>query len=651
MKNNGHTKKQLLEQIDTLQGRLRSFEKTAATRGRTEDALSASKNNLSAILENNADGIVIVDAGGEVLYVNPAAEKLFGKSRKDFLGYPFGFPVSADKAKDSLVIRKGNELCEAELRVVQVQWHGRPAFQLSVRDSTERKQAERALQESEAFNRSILESVGEGFIVIDRNYRILSANRAFYDKENVARTAGVGKACYLCSHHIDKPCFEAGEECAPKHTFETGQPYMTLHVHKDDEGHTRYVETKSFPMKDEFGRVTSVIETFNDITETKRLEEQLRQSQKMEAVGQLAGGVAHDFNNILTAIMGYGSLLLMKLSPEDPLRHNVDQILQSTTRAAHLTQSLLAFSRKQVLNPQPVDLNETVRMVERFLHRLIGENITFDLHLDPDAVWVMADHSQIEQVLMNLATNARDVMTDGGVLSIETGRIRLNEEFIAEFGNGKAGEYALLSVSDTGSGMDQKTRKRIFEPFFTTKEVGKGTGLGLSIVYGIIKQHGGFITVYSEPGKGTAFKIYLPLINAGEKNDQPEKIMAPARGTETVLLAEDDAAARMLTVLVLEQFGYQVIVAEDGEEAVEKFIANQDRIKLVILDVIMPKKNAREAYEEIRKIAPDVKTLFMSGYTADIIHKQGVLDEGLDFLSKPASPTVFLNKVREVLDR
>lgn len=514
----------------------------------------------------------------------------------------------------------------------------------------QRNKAESSLRKSEEFNRSILESVGEGFIVIDRDYRIISANRAYCEQQHTTPQNSAGKHCYQCSHHTDKPCYELGEECAPKQTFDTGHPHTALHIHQGEHGDAQYIETRSYPLKDDSGVVTAVIEILLDVSDKRKLEEQLRQSQKMEALGQLAGGVAHDFNNILTAILGYSSLLQMKLPFDDPLRHNVEEILRSTTRASDLTQSLLAFSRKQVLNPKPIDLNETVKQVERFLHRLIGEDIKVDMRLDAEAVWALADHGQIEQVLMNLATNARDAMPNGGLLSIETGRAGFTEEYVADHGYGKPGNYALIAISDTGAGMDENTKKKIFEPFFTTKEVGKGTGLGLSIVYGIIKQHKGFINVYSESGKGTTFRIYLPLIAASAQVAQPEENAAPARGTETVLLAEDDEAARKLSKLVLEQFGYQVIAARDGVEAVEQFLANKHRIKLIILDVIMPKKNGREVYDEIRKLVPKIKVLFTSGYTADIIHKQGVLDEGLNFISKPASPTIFLKKVRDVLD-
>jgi nitrogen-specific signal transduction histidine kinase/CheY-like chemotaxis protein len=392
----------------------------------------------------------------------------------------------------------------------------------------------------------------------------------------------------------------------------------------------------------------------HDVSERKRLEDQLRHSQKMEAVGLLAGGIAHDFNNILTAIIGYGSLTKMKLNPGDQLMHNVDEIIASAERGAALTQSLLAFSRKQLINPQPVNISNIIERVSKLLLRLIGEDIKLETVPASADLIVIADSGQIEQVLMNLVTNARDSMPDGGFLNIETRQVVLDEGFIASHGYGKPGDYALIALSDTGIGMESKTAERIFEPFFTTKEMGHGTGLGLSIVYSIVKQHEGYINVYTEPGKGTTFKIYLPL--AKLTNDEVVKLNPAVppiqnQGNETVLVAEDDEPLRRLVGSVLEEFGYTVIVAADGEEAMRKIREHGEQIQLLLLDVIMPKKNGKEVYEEARRLIPGVKALFASGYTADIVHKKGILDEGLDFVSKPISPNELLRKVREVLDK
>jgi PAS domain S-box-containing protein len=387
--------------------------------------------------------------------------------------------------------------------------------------------------------------------------------------------------------------------------------------------------------------------------EKENLYAQLVQAQKMEAVGQLAGGIAHDFNNILTAMIGYGHMLKINLKENDTLSTYADYILTLSDKAAYLTQSLLTFSRKHTMNPKATDLNEIIRNVAKLLFRVIGENIQLRTVLSEGDLIIKADHVQIEQVLMNLATNAKDAMPGGGFLTIETETIYIDHEFIREHGYGKEATYALMSVADTGMGMDKTTRAKIFEPFFTTKEVGKGTGLGLAMVYGIIKQHDGYINVYSEPGKGTTFRIYLPLIEATADagKETPVVIQTLETGTETILLAEDETEVRIFNKQLLSEYGYNVIDAVDGQEAIDKFYINKDEIQLVILDVIMPKKSGREAYEEIKKVTPDVNVLFTSGYTADIIHKHGIIEDGLAYIDKPASPTKFLRIIREVLDK
>lgn len=398
---------------------------------------------------------------------------------------------------------------------------------------------------------------------------------------------------------------------------------------------------------DEKGEIKWLYGVIEDITERKKLEEQLRQAQKMEAIGTLAGGVAHDFNNILTAIIGYASLVRLRMDESNPLRIYIDDILTSSEKAAKLTQSLLAFSRKQIISPKLVNLNEIVKRIDKLLLRVIGEDIEFKTILDHGELTVMADSGQIEQVLMNLATNARDAMPDGGILTIKTERV----EIFGLHSYIKPGAYAVVSVSDTGKGMDEMTKQRIFEPFFTTKELGKGTGLGLSIVYGIIKQHNGEINVYSEPGRGTTFKIYLKLVAAKSVSAEAAPLPPLIGGTETLLIAEDDNDVRGLMKNILREFGYTVIEAVDGEDAVTKFVENKDKIKLLILDVVMPKKNGKEAYEEIRKLNGDIRVLFSSGYTSDIIHQKGILDEGVNFISKPVTPHLLLSKVREALTR
>jgi len=387
--------------------------------------------------------------------------------------------------------------------------------------------------------------------------------------------------------------------------------------------------------------------------EKENLQSQLLQSQKMEAVGQLTGGIAHDFNNILTAIITYGHFLKMKLGNEDLLISYVDRILASSERAANLTQSLLAFSRKQITNPRPVNLNEIIREMGALFSRVIGENIELKPILIDEDLIIMADTKQIDQVLLNLLTNARDAMPHGGMVLLETNRVELDDLFIKTHGYGEPGEYALLSVTDTGIGMDSKIRERIFEPFFTTKEVGKGTGLGLAMVYGIMKQHNGYINVYSEPGKGTTLNIYFPLIKAmdGGTKPEPEPVHASERGTETILLAEDNPIVMESTKVLLEEFGYAVIEAVNGEDALNIYRDNKDKIDLVLLDMIMPKKNGKEVYDKIREIKPDLKVLFMSGYTANIPDKIMPHEQGLDIILKPFTKNDFLKRVRGALSQ
>ncbi len=393
-----------------------------------------------------------------------------------------------------------------------------------------------------------------------------------------------------------------------------------------------------------------IVENFQDITDRKHLEEQLRHAQKMEAIGQLAGGVAHDFNNMLTAIIGYGNLLQIKTGKTPSLRKYVDQIIYSAGRAANLTSNLLAFSRKQPVKLQPVMVNDIIGKSRELLSRLVREDIKLRVTTGVKCA-VLADSVQIEQIMMNLVTNARDAMPDGGRLTINTELITLDEKFIRAQGYGEPGPYARISVSDTGQGIDEKVVERIFEPFFTTKKTGKGTGLGLSIVYGIIKQHNGYIDVQSKPGKGTSFRIYLPVLQENIVPTETAELSAPPFGSETILLAEDDPVVRNLARTVLAEFGYRVIEAKDGLEAVEKFATFEDSLQLLLFDVMMPEKNGKEAYNEIKKLQPDIKVLFMSGYTDDIVSNSGLDEEYLNLIPKPFTQTILLKKVREVLDK
>ncbi len=422
-------------------------------------------------------------------------------------------------------------------------------------------------------------------------------------------------------------------------------------LNRKKNGDLFYIQETIYKLTDEKGDFIAFVGFAEDITDRKKLKQQLLQAQKMEAVGQLAGGIAHDFNNILTAIIGYGNLLKTEMRADDLLTMYVQRILTSAQRAANLTRSLLTFSRTQIIQPSPFNLNDIIDGMGELLTRLIGESIELSFLLTHEDLTIMADSSQVELVLLNLATNAMDAMPDGGDLIIRTERVTSGNKLIKSQGLEESISYALLSIKDTGQGIDEATKERIFEPFFTTKEVGRGTGLGLSMAYGIIKQHDGHIEVYSESGKGTTFKVYFPLIQTRVEEDKVTEPLITKTGNETILIAEDDIHVRELVKQLLEISGYNVIEARDGEDALDTFIKNKDEIHLLLLDVIMPKKNGKEVYDEIKKLRPDIKAIFISGYSADIIHNKGILEEGLEFLSKPIFQETLLNKVREVLDR
>ncbi|WP_328758781.1 PocR ligand-binding domain-containing protein [Geomonas diazotrophica] len=492
----------------------------------------------------------------------------------------------------------------------------------------------------------VIECSRDLICVLDRDYRYRMANGAFLRYRNLTIEQVVGRTVLdvvgeehfaQIKNHLDA-CL-AGQSVR----FEMEQAFPERGV--------RSVTVTYTPVEDQGGN-TRIACVISDQTDKKHLEEQLRQSQKMEAIGHLAGGIAHDFNNILTVIVGYGNFLGLDGSLSTQQHEQVDQIIAAAERGSQLTRGLLTFSRKQVMNPRTLDLNALVGQVQKFLLRIIGEDVELQFNPAQEQVHVCADGSQLEQVLMNLATNARDAMPDGGTLTIQTCWQQVDEAYARSQGYGDPGRYACIIVSDSGNGMDRTTRDRIFEPFFSTKAVGKGTGLGMSIVYGIVKQHKGFINVYSEPGEGTTFKIYLPeaAAEAGALAGEPH-LAAPVPGTETVLVAEDDASVRGLVESLLKKYGYRVVLAVDGGDCVQKFLEHRGRIDLVLMDVIMPGKNGREAFEEIRRIDPAAKVLYSSGYTADFMKKRGVFDESVDLIMKPVQPMALLHKVREVLDR
>lgn len=516
-------------------------------------------------------------------------------------------------------------------------------------------QRERSLNEQLYFLQQLLDSIPIPVYYKNTDGLYLGCNAAFEAFIGLPRRDIVGKTVYDV----------APKERADKHheadsallSHPGVQTYEARGMFKDGNCHDVIFNKATFV--DANDGVAGIVGAMMDITSLRNAEEarkilvtQLHQAQKMEAVGQLAGGIAHDFNNILTAIIGYAEIISIRIEKDSSLRHFIEQILASADRAAELTNSLLAFSRKQVLHVKPVDLNGVVLDFKKMLGRLLPEDIDFRTTVVEEDLIVMADKGQIEQILMNLVTNAKDAMPKGGSLIIEVSPIVMGERFVHAHGFGEPGNYACISVTDSGHGMDEEITKRIFEPFFTTKEVGKGTGLGLAMIYGIIQEHNGCISVCSETGRGTTLKIYLPLINEEIKEVTGALALeAPPGGTETILLAEDEVMVRELHKMILEGAGYTIIEAIDGEDALEKFKVRMADVDILVTDVVMPKIGGRVLYEEIRRIRSDIKVLFMSGYTEDIILAKGVLDDGFCYITKPVKSFDLLTSVRDTLDR
>ena len=633
-------------------------------RTQAEEALKESEERYRIAIEGALDGVTIIQNDVHS-YVNRSFLNMFGYITDEIVGkyrYCTVHPDDRERVThyararqngeyvptryEFKGIRKDGTPIDIEVSANTILYKGEKAILAYLRDITERKRMGEALRESETLQRILLANLPAGVIIIDPVTRMIeSVNSAAAAMFGVQGEQIVGHRChaFLCPASRDAcPVCDLGQE------VDNSEREMIC-----ADGSRRPV-LKSVKRVEIRGQ-QKLLECFIDISDRKqaekersKLESQLRQSQKLEAVGTLTGGIAHDFNNILTVITGFGTLLQMNMEEESPLRIYVDQILSGAEKAAQLTQTLLAFSRKRLITLKPVNINEIVSGSEKLLNRLLTEDIVVHTLLAPDEIVVMADATQVEQILFNLATNARDAMPKGGVLTIATKSVELDEEFKVIHGYGEPGRYARLSISDTGMGMDEATKEKIFDPFFTTKEVGKGTGLGLSSVYGTVKQHDGYITVYSEPDTGTIFHIYLPVVNRGAEEEEPAPA-PPERGDETVLVAEDNEALRGLFRDVLIAYGYRVIEATDGADAIEQF-KKADKVDLLILDSVMPKKNGREAYNEMHEIGPSTKVLFISGYTRDVVLNKGIEDGRFDFLSKPISPSALLQKVREVLD-
>lgn len=639
-----------------------------AERKACEQALEESERRYRMAVESIKEVIFQVDCGGRWTFLNPAWTELTGFGVEESIGrrcFRYVHPEDRRRVVRALnqLIREKKSYCLEEVRYLtrggDYLWVKVSARLVrddgdlvgasgTISNIAERKQVEQALRESEERYRQIVENARDMIITHDLRGNYTSVNRAALELTGytLEETLAMNFSQALAPEYVEK----AGEIVRQKLAgVENDTVYELELVAKD--GRRIAVEVNSWLVYKD-GQPVGVQAIGRDITARRLLENQLRQSQKMEAIGRLAGGVAHDFNNILTAIIGYSDLALRRLRPEDPLRRNLSEIRKSGERAAGLTRQLLAFSRQQILLPRVISLNEVVAGIEGMLRRLIGEDVELKAKLDPSLGNVKTDPGQIEQVIMNLAVNARDAMPQGGRLTIKTRNAMLDELYGRERGvELAAGPYVMLAVSDTGMGMDEATRTRAFEPFFTTKPHDKGTGLGLSTVYGIVKQSGGYVWVYSEPGRGATFEIYLPRVDEAASAPEDVHVSADApRGRETILLVEDEEAIRSLTGEILTQAHYEVLVVAGGEEAISLAARHPCGIDLLLTDVVMPGTSGRELADRLGESQPEMRVLYMSGYTDDAVVRHGMLEPGLSFVQKPFTLDSLLRIVRDVLD-
>ncbi len=643
-----------------------------------------------ALAESSHDIIFVIDRQCYVRYVNGVAAVFFGASPGEIQGRNLRdlFPPAAFEFQSS-AIRKVFDSGEPflaeenisfaerrvwlETRLIPIRSRGDAVGLVMgvTRDITELKHSQEELRETTERLDAILKASPAAVVTLDRKGMVTHWNKAAEEIFGWSSDEVIGRP------HPIVPLEKYEEHRALLERAMRGESYVGVEVRrKKKDGLPIDINISVAPLRDRLGEIYGIMGVISDVTERKRTEneletyrgqleklveqrtkelsllnDQLRQSQKLEAVGILAGGIAHEFNNVLTTMKGSMYLIQKRLSEDNPVIKYAEQVLASIKKANTLSQGLLAFSRKQTISLRPVHFNEVIRNIGKMLTHLIGEDIELQVALTDRNPTVLADMNQIEQVMVNLVTNARDAMPDGGTLTIGTDLMQMDEAFQKQHGYGVAGEYVVLAVSDSGAGIEEEIRGKIFEPFFTTKVVGKGSGLGLAVTYGIVKQHNGFIDVESVPGEGTTFIIYFPTVEAEVIQPTGQGGHLAMGGKEVVLLAEDDEDTRATMSEMVRMTGYTVLEARDGEEAIRVFMDNKDRVKLVFLDVRMPRKNGRVVYEEIKKTYPQTRFLFFSGYTADIMDSLGAGEGEINFISKAALPDEILKKIREVLDQ
>jgi two-component system cell cycle sensor histidine kinase/response regulator CckA len=651
-----------------------AFVRDITERKKVERNLVESKERYRNLIELAPDGIIVSDIKGYILVVNTAFLSLTGFTKSEIEGKHFTelpTAVSGDFESHEEIFKKimksetmrnatfqyrcsdgSLKWGEADISLIKIE--GRiEGIQWIVRDVTERKKIEEALLKSEEKYRYVVENTREAILVAQDGM-------LKFVNPSTCRLSGFSEQELLSMPfsnfvHPDDRALVGGTHLKRIRGEKVPDVYSFRIVTKN--GSTRWFQISAVLISWE--KRPATLNFLTDITESKEAEDELKakerqllQAQKMEAIGRLAGGVAHDFNNLLTAIIGYTDILLIHPKMDQELKKFVEQIKNSSSRASSLIQQLLAFSRRQMMQAKTIDMNRLVANIDKMLRRLIGEDIELFTLFEKDLGMIKADPGQIEQVIMNLAVNARDAMPDGGKLVIETKNVELDQAYFDGRANGNPGSYVLVSVTDTGHGMDEETKKHVFEPFFTTKDRGKGTGLGLSTVYGIVKQSGGYIWVYSEPGRGSTFKCYFPRVNDVllEIETRQERSLSKG-GSETILLVEDEYIVRNLISNILRHYGYTVIESENGEKALQ--VREQwsgSSVDMLITDVVMPGMSGRALADKLHGLYPEMKVLYISGYTDDAIVRHGVLDAGIPFLQKPFAPNDLAQKVREILD-
>ncbi|HTD70548.1 MAG TPA: PAS domain S-box protein [Gemmatimonadales bacterium] len=641
----------------------------AIERKRAEEAVRTSEGQLKALLDSALDACVTMDETGRLTSWSAAAETVFGWRASEAIGRSLAEtiipqqhregharglarfletgegPILRQRIEITALHRNGREF-PVELTVTPIRLGDHWLFGAFVRDLTEEKHAEQALRRSEASYRGLVEHAAYGIYRATAHGKFLMVNPALFTMLGFPSADDLLKIDASRDVYVDP----AARARILARCEQFGSAIEEVAWRRRD-GSVITVRLNGRPVRAPDGTIECFEFIVDDVTEQRALEERLRQTQKMEAVGRLAGGIAHDFNNLLTAILGSVDFLRQALGPEHPEHAETEEIQKAAVRAADLTRQLLAFSRQQVLAPKVLDVDALVTNLEKMLRRLIGEDVELRFVAKASRAAVLADPGQLEQVIVNLVVNARDAMPRGGKLTIETATVDLDAGYAWEHGTVEPGRYVMLAVTDTGVGIDRAAQARLFEPFFTTKEFGKGTGLGLATVYGIVKQSGGYIWVYSEPGQGATFKVYLPRVEpAGEPVAAPQPPARALGGTETILLAEDEAAVRTLARRILEKHGYKLLLAATGRDGVQVAEQHAAPIDILVTDVVMPEMGGRELAQRLTALQPGLKVLYLSGYTDDAIVHHGVLDAGVAFLQKPFKPDDLVRKIRAVLD-